>query len=66
MDLMAPLIATSSQPASHEWRRRSLVRVRRPAWADSVPEAAPVRDERAPSVEVSAQKDHTTHDDIAW
>lgn len=63
---MNPLTTTSSQPVSHDWRRRSLVRVRRPAWAAQEPEAVPVREGQAALPDVSATKEHTTHNDIAW
>jgi hypothetical protein len=63
---MAPSITESRQPLSHEWRRHSLVRVRRPGWSAQVSEAAPARAEQLPPSEVSVPKAHTTHDDIAW
>jgi hypothetical protein len=62
---MPPQTTESRLPVPHEWRRHSLVRVRRPAWAAHAPEAAQARTE-APSVEDSASKSHTTHNDIAW
>ncbi|HEY3435603.1 MAG TPA: hypothetical protein VGK41_08115 [Solirubrobacterales bacterium] len=63
---MAPLTTNSRRPLSHEWRRHSLVRVRRPAWSGHTPEGETDRDEQPTTVEVTAPKDHTTHDDIAW
>ena len=54
------------QPLAHDWRRHSLVRVRRPVWAGHAPEVPPARDEQAPLAQASAQKAHTTQDDISW
>lgn len=62
---MTPLRTKSRQPLSHEWRRHSLVRVRRPAWSAHVTEAEVDRDEES-TVEDAAPKLHTTHNDIAW
>lgn len=63
---MAPTATKSRQPLSHEWRRHSLVRVRRPDWSGHPDEAEADRDEQRATAEVTAPKDHTTHDDIAW
>ena len=63
---MTPLTTKSRQPLSHEWRRHSLVRVRRPAWAGQTPDAEAERDEQPVTGEAPAPKSHTTQDDIAW
>lgn len=62
---MTPLTTKSRQPLSHEWRRHSLVRVRRPAWSGHAAEVEAGRDEQQATTE-AASKTHTTHDDIAW
>jgi hypothetical protein len=62
---MNPVTTTSAQPISHDWRRRSLVRVRRPAWAAQQTAVASAREAQSPSPEAAA-KPHTTHNDIAW
>ncbi|HEY6731306.1 MAG TPA: hypothetical protein VI039_09800 [Solirubrobacterales bacterium] len=58
----------SRQPLSHEWRRHSLVRVRRPVWsghtsAAAAPEGAPAQVANGTPQTTSSQ---TTYDDIAW
>jgi hypothetical protein len=63
---MTPLTTKSRQPLSHEWRRHSLVRVRRPAWSGHSTEVEAGRDEQQGTAEAAASKAHTTHDDIAW
>jgi len=51
------------QPLPHEWRRHSLVSVRRPAWSDRAPEGTPAQVVNITSQAISV---HTTHNDIAW
>jgi hypothetical protein len=63
---MAPTTTRSRQPLSHEWRRHSLVRVRRPFWSVHTAEAEAERDEQPVTPEAPAPKSHTTQDDIAW
>jgi hypothetical protein len=63
---MAWLIAKPSQSPSHEWRRRSLVRVRRPAWSDQPAAGTSTSLRQASQPETSPSQTHTTHDDIAW
>jgi hypothetical protein len=68
MDLVTPLTTKSRQPLSNEWRRHSLVRVRRPAWAGHAStsasrEGTPAQLANAASQTTSSQ---TTADDIAW
>jgi hypothetical protein len=65
---MTPLTTKSRRPLSHEWRRHSLVRVRRPAWGghastDGSSEAASAQAVSATPQTTSSQ---TTADDIAW
>ncbi|HEX5990762.1 MAG TPA: hypothetical protein VFY75_11200 [Solirubrobacterales bacterium] len=63
---MTPLTTKSRRPLSHEWRRHSLVRVRRPAWSAHAAEGEAERNEQPITPEAPASKAHTTHDDIAW
>jgi hypothetical protein len=63
---MTWLTAKSSQSPSHEWRRRSLVRVRRPAWSDQPASGTSASLRKAGLPETSSSQTHTTHDDIAW
>jgi hypothetical protein len=58
----------SRQPLAHEWRRHSLVRVRRPSWSGHASAATdaggtPAQVVNSTSRAVSSQ---TTADDIAW
>jgi hypothetical protein len=60
----------SRQPVSHEWRRHSLVKVRRPVWsghgsASAAPDAEGTSAQvvNTTSPQISSQ---TTADDIAW
>jgi hypothetical protein len=63
---MTPTTIESRQPLSHEWRRHSLVKVRRPSWSGHATEAEAERDEQPVTPEAPAPKAHTTHNDIAW
>lgn len=63
---MTPLTTKSRQPLSHEWRRHSLVRVRRPSWSGHAADSEPARDEQSAAGEVVAVKSQTTQNDIAW
>lgn len=65
---MAPQTSKSRQPLSHEWRRHSLVRVRRPAWAGHASTSAAVESTSARAATGSSQttSSQTTADDIAW
>lgn len=63
---MPPTTTNSRQPLSHEWRRHSLVRVRRPDWSAHSTEIDSDRDEQQATTETDAPKLHTTHNDIAW
>lgn len=65
---MPPATTESRQPVSHEWRRHSLVKVRRPVWSghtfdDSAAKGTPAQVVNATSPQISSQ---TTADDIAW
>jgi hypothetical protein len=51
------------QPLPHEWRRHSLVKVRRPAWSGRAPEGTPAQVVNTTSQLISSQ---TTYDDISW
>lgn len=65
---MAPQTSKSRQPLSHEWRRHSLVRVRRPAWAGHASTSAAAESTSARAATGSSQttSSQTTADDIAW
>jgi hypothetical protein len=63
---MTPLAAKLRESSSREWRRRSLVRVRRPAWTEPGSETARAPQRKAPQADVSSSKTHTTQDDISW
>lgn len=65
---MTPLTTKSRQPLSHEWRRHSLVRVRRPAWAGHAPTSASAESAAAQGANTAPQttSSQTTADDIAW
>lgn len=63
---MTPLTTKSRQPLAHEWRRHSLVRVRRPVWAGHTATAETGREEQSATAVTAVPKTHTTHDDIAW
>lgn len=63
---MNPATTESPQPLSHDWRRRSLLRVRRPTWSGHGSVAKAERDEQPALAEASAPKSHTTANDIAW
>jgi hypothetical protein len=58
----------SRQPVSHEWRRHSLVKVRRPAWSGHGSDASAAKDTPAQVVNTTSQAavSHTTYNDIAW
>lgn len=58
----------SRQPLAHEWRRHSLVRVRRPSWSGhgsmaASSEGTPTQVVNSTSRPTSSQ---TTYDDISW
>lgn len=63
---MTPLTIKERQPLSHEWRRHSLVKVRRPAWSDHGSEASASGSTSTQVGNSEPQRTHTTHDDIAW
>jgi hypothetical protein len=63
---MAWLTTKPHEAPSHEWRRRSLVRVRRPAWSDQPASGTSTSVRQANLPETSSSQTHTTHDDIAW
>jgi len=65
---MTPLTTKSRRPLSHEWRRHSLVRVRRPAWAGHASTDASAEGTSAQAVNATPQttSSQTTADDIAW
>ena len=65
---MAPLTTKSRQPVSHEWRRHSLVRVRRPSWSGHTSAVQAVENTPAQVVSAASQtiSSQTTADDIAW
>ena len=65
---MTPQTSKSRQPLSHEWRRHSLVRVRRPAWAGHASTSAVAESTSARTANGSSQatSSQTTADDIAW
>jgi|GEM_PF-6023173 len=65
---MTPLTSKSRQPLSHEWRRHSLVRVRRPVWAGHASTSAAAESTSARATTGSSQitSSQTTADDIAW
>jgi hypothetical protein len=63
---MTPLASKLRESNSHEWRRRSLVRVRRPAWSEAGAEAVSAVRRQTPQAEASSPRPHTTHNDIAW
>ncbi len=63
---MPPVTTESRQSVSHDWRRRSLVRVRRPAWSGHGSEAETERNKQPVAARASEPKSHTTQNDIAW
>lgn len=63
---MTPQTTKVRQPLSHEWRRHSLVKVRRPAWSDHAGEVSASGGMSTQLVNSEPQRTHTTHDDIAW
>ncbi len=68
---MAPA-TKSRQPLSHEWRRHSLVKVRRPSWSGHATAAtvsegtSPQGVNATPQVSSQTTSSQTTADDIAW
>ena len=58
----------SRQPLAHEWRRHSLVRVRRPSWSGHASTATAAEGTPAQVANTTSQlsSSQTTHDDIAW
>jgi hypothetical protein len=62
---MTPLTTKERRPLSREWRRHSLVKVRRPAWSDQDGEAT-ASGGTSTQIVSEPQRTHTTHDDIAW
>jgi hypothetical protein len=65
MDLSTPAGAVR-RPDPHEWRRHSLVRVRRPSWSGHESDDAPNQTENVISPQVGSSVPHTTQDDISW
>jgi hypothetical protein len=65
---MTPLATKSRQPLSSEWRRHSLVRVRRPAWAGhgSTGATQVVSSAQVTSTAPPLTSSQTTYDDISW
>lgn len=65
---MTPLTTKSRLPISSEWRRHSLVRVRRPAWAGHASTDASQTGTAAQVANSVPQitSSQTTADDIAW
>ncbi|MFL5873031.1 MAG: hypothetical protein ACJ75T_06105 [Solirubrobacterales bacterium] len=65
---MTPQTTKSRQPLDSEWRRHSLVRVRRPAWAGHALTDASQAGMSAQVTDTSPQitSSQTTADDIAW
>jgi len=65
---MSPATTEPRRPVSHEWRRHSLVKVRRPVWSGHT-SAAPVSKGTPAQVVNTASRtisSQTTADDIAW
>jgi len=64
---VTPLTTKSRLPLSSEWRRHSLVRVRRPAWAGHASaEASHTSTAQAATGTPQTTSSQTTADDIAW
>ena len=65
---MAPATTESRQPVSHDWRRHSLVKVRRPSWSghNSDVSAAKVTSAQVVNSTSRTISSQTTADDIAW
>jgi hypothetical protein len=67
---MAPMTTGTRQPVSHEWRRHSLVKVRRPVWSGHPSPSAAPDTEGTPAQVVNTSlpqvSSQTTADDIAW
>lgn len=58
----------SRQPLAHEWRRHSLVKVRRPSWSGHASAVTAAEGSSAQVVNTTSQvsSSQTTADDIAW